>query len=361
MLLVNGNCRTISFKVISPQRMGVGELLEKAENVFLQLVFDNGVKGYGEIATWAVTRDYLPAEEEQAFHEQALPILYKQDGLEPAASMRALDEIEGHTQLKAGLEMALYDALGQHLHKPLYELLGGKKKPHIQLSYSVSLQDAVLELDELSNRYEEGYRIFKIKTGLLDLATEVERLKLFKREFPKAEVRVDFNEVADPTTFSQLFDFMLELGINYVEQPFPRGRDEALNNFRGRGALFVADESCKTYEDFQRILAQGIYGAVSLKIGKIGGFRQVMRLLEAASPVGILGYAGGTSESVLGVTAAVHFFCTRTNLLEGCDFYFPYLIIEPQGLTGGIIPQGGKLIPPDSPGTGCLPPAEWFR
>lgn len=361
MRLVAGDCRTVTFKVISQQRMGVGELLEKSENVFLRLGFDNGVKGYGEVATWAVTRDYTPEEEEKCFYEEALPILHKQDGLDPESAARALDAIEGHRQLKAGIEMALYDALGQQTKRPLYDLLGGMRRPHIQLSYSVSLQDVALELEELRLRHGAGYRIFKVKTGLLDLATEMERLRLYKREFPDVDVRVDFNEVADPSTFPRLFDFMRGLGIDYVEQPFPRGRDGALRDFLGRGALFVADESCKTFDDLERILAEGIYGAVSLKLGKIGGFRAAARMLEAAGPRGVLGYAGGTSESVLGVTAAVHFFCTRPGLIEGCDFYFPYLIIEPQGLTGGIVPRDGKLIPPDAPGIGCVPPEEWFR
>lgn len=358
--LKNGKCRTVYFGVISPQKMGVGELLDTSVNVFLRLSFDNGVNGYGEVAPWAVTQDYSTEEIETCFHEQVLPICSGRDALDPEGIMAALDSVAGYSGLKTGIEMALYDALGQHLQKPLYELLGGKKRDFIRLSYSVSLQELKAELDELRKCYAEGYRIFKVKTGLQSLESDLERLRTFKRNFPEAELRVDFNELADATTFSEFFLKLRELGITFIEQPFKRGQDAALNDFAGRGALFVADESCKSFADLQQIIEQKIYGGVSLKLAKIGGFRKVNSLLNVGPGANVLGYPGGTSESVLGVTAAVHFFCTKTHLLEGCDFYFPYKIIEPQPLKGGTKPENGKLFPPDLPGIGCSPPDEWF-
>jgi L-alanine-DL-glutamate epimerase-like enolase superfamily enzyme len=340
--------------------MGVGRLSGTSVNVFLRLSFDNGIHGYGEVAPWAVTQDYSTDEIETCIRERVLPICYGRDAREPETLLSPLDSIEGYSIVKAGIEMAAYDALGRHLQKPLYELLGGKKRDFIQLSYSVSLQDLDAELVELRHCYAEGYRIFKVKTGLLDLDSDIERLREFKEKFPKAELRVDFNELADPATFPQYFTKLRELGITFIEQPFKRGEDDKLKDFTSGDALFVADESCKSVGDLQQIIEQRIYGAASVKLAKIGGFRNVNTLLDRGRGVGVIGYAGGRSESVLGVTAAVHFFCTRADMLEGCDFYFPYKIIEPQPLTGGTKPEDGRLYPPDLPGIGCSAPDEWF-
>jgi L-alanine-DL-glutamate epimerase-like enolase superfamily enzyme len=360
MKLTDAKSRTIKFRVISPQKMGVGRLSGTSVNVFLRLSFDNGIRGYGEVAPWAVTQDYSTNEIEKCIQERILPICYGRDAREPETFLSALDSIEGYSILKAGIEMAVYDALGRHLQKPLYELLGGKKRDSIQLSYSVSLQDLDAELVELRQCYAEGYRIFKVKTGLLDLDSDIERLHVFKENFPEAELRVDFNELANPATFAQFFSKLKELGITFIEQPFKRGEDEQLKDFSGRGALFVADESCKSVDDLKQIIEQRIYGAASVKLAKIGGFHNVNTLLDRGRGAGIIGYAGGRSESVLGVTAAVHLFCTRADMLEGSDFYFPYKIIEPQPLNGGTKPEDGKLYPPDLPGIGCSPPDEWF-
>jgi muconate cycloisomerase len=358
MKLSDANCRTMNFRVISPQKMGVGQLSGTSVTVFLRLSFDNGIHGYGEVAPWAVTQDYSIDEIEKCFLERVLPLCYGRDAREPETFLSPLDAIDGYSILKAGVEMALYDAIGRQSRKPLYELLGGKKRNFIQLSYSVSLQDLNAELEELRRCYAEGYRIFKVKTGLLEIEQDFERLRVFKEEFPEAELRVDFNELANPDTFPRFFDELKELGITFIEQPFKRGEDARLKDFLGRGALFVADESCKSVADLKQIIEQEIYGAASVKLAKIGGFHNVNTLLDRRP--GVIGYAGGRSESVLGVTAAVHFFCTRTDMLEGCDFYFPYKILEPQSLTGGTKPQDGKLYPPDLPGIGCSPPDEWF-
>jgi L-alanine-DL-glutamate epimerase-like enolase superfamily enzyme len=360
MKLTDANCRTIKFRVISPQKMGVGQLAGTSVTVFLRLSFDNGIHGYGEVAPWAVTQDYSTDEIEKCFLERVLPLCYGRDAREPETFLSPLDSIDGYSILKAGVEMALYDALGRHLQKPLYELLGGRKRDFIQLSYSVSLQDVDAELEELGKCYAEGYRIFKVKTGWLDLEQDIERLHVFKENFPEAELRVDFNELANPATFARFFTELRELGIDFIEQPFKRGEDDRLKDFGGHGALFVADESCKSVSDLKQIIEQRIYGAASVKLAKIGGFHNVNTLLDRGRDVGVVGYAGGRSESVLGVTAAVHFFCTRADMLEGCDFYFPYKILEPQPLNGGTKPKDGKLYPPDLPGIGCSPPDEWF-
>lgn len=358
MKLVDAKCRTINFRVISPQKMGVGQLSGTSVTVYLRLSFANGIYGYGEVAPWAVTQDYSTDEIEKCFLEQVLPLCYGRDAREPKTFLSPLDAIDGYSILKAGVEMALYDAIGRDVGKPLYELLGGKKRDFIQLSYSVSLQDLNAELEELGKCYAEGYRIFKVKTGLLELEQDIERLHVFKEEFREAELRVDFNELGNSATFPRFFDDLTELGITFIEQPFKRGEDARLKDFGGRGALFVADESCKSVSDLEQIIEQGIYGAASVKLAKIGGFHNVNTLLDRRP--GVIGYAGGRSESVLGVTAAVHFFCTRADMLEGCDFYFPYKILEPQSLNGGTKPQDGKLYPPDLPGIGCSPPDEWF-
>jgi L-alanine-DL-glutamate epimerase-like enolase superfamily enzyme len=358
--LLDARCRTVAFPVISPQRMGVGTLTERAESVFIQLRGDGGVTGYGEVATWNVSRDYTPAEIEACLMEQALPALAGRDLDDPPALLAPLDAIAGHAGLKAGLEMAAYDACGRHLRRPLHDLLGGLVRPALRLSYSVSAQDLAHERELVGTCYDEGYRIFKVKCGILGVEADVARLETFAAIAPVAEIRVDFNEVADPIGFDRLVAAMRRIGMTTIEQPFPAAREHLLRPYTGSDLLFVADESCKSAEDLDRILDERLYGVVSLKLAKVGGFERATRMLARAAGAGVKGYAGGTSETIYGVTAAVHFFCTRQPLIDGCDFYFPFKILGPQAMTGGVRPCHGALAPPTTPGIACQLPDEWF-
>ena len=47
------------------------------------------------------------------------------------------DALDGVEEAKAGIEMALWDIVGKALETPVYNLLGGKVRDRIPLSYSI--------------------------------------------------------------------------------------------------------------------------------------------------------------------------------------------------------------------------------
>jgi O-succinylbenzoate synthase len=94
------------------------------------------------------------------YQDFILPAVIGQDIQDAADLHERLGDIKGHQMAKAGLEMAIWDLLGKRSGKPLYELLGGSRKP-VAVGVSVGLQDSPEELVVVVSGYlERGYGRF---------------------------------------------------------------------------------------------------------------------------------------------------------------------------------------------------------
>ena len=71
--------------------------------------------------------------------EQALvPAVIGEDPFRIACLVQKMDRaLDGVEEAKAGIEMALWDIVGKALDTPVYNLLGGKVRERIPLSYSI--------------------------------------------------------------------------------------------------------------------------------------------------------------------------------------------------------------------------------
>lgn len=357
MVVSDLDCAVVTFPVVSPQRMGVGQLNESTSNVFLRLKTDGGIEGFGEVPVWNVTIDFtieqIVSEVERLarqLYQMDVAMLLQGFGKSPATI----------PSVAAALEMCLVDAVGKGRGLPAYDVLGGMRTPGIALSYSVSLQDADKEIPILQGCFEEGYRIFKVKVGVLDADADLDRMEKLVSAIPGATFRVDFNQTARGNGFASLLAGLQRLGVTYVEQPFRVGQDHILVEHVNADVAFVADESFKDQADFDRLVPLNAYRIYSLKLAKVGGFTAARRLLKQLGEQNLKGYAGGMSESVFGVTAAVHFFCGCQHLVPGCDFYFPFRILGEQHIEG-VRPRMGYLFPPNVPGIGAVCPRNWFH
>ena len=87
---------------------------------------------------------------------------------------RALDGVE---EAKAGIEMALWDIVGKALDTPVYNLLGGKVRDRIPLSYSVPFGEPAAMADFARERVKLGHRTIKVKVGSEDSPRDIAAVK----------------------------------------------------------------------------------------------------------------------------------------------------------------------------------------
>jgi L-alanine-DL-glutamate epimerase-like enolase superfamily enzyme len=102
-------------------------------------------------------------------------------------------------------------------------------------------------------------------------------------------------------TFGQLVEIapqLARLGVRVIEQPLPRGQDEALEEYASPVPL-CADESCQHRGELEQAAKR--YELINIKLDKTGGLTDALSLAEAARAWGLkiwVGNMGGTSLSM---------------------------------------------------------------
>ena len=106
-----------------------------SEYVVVIVTTDAGITGVGEASSVFARRGAMLHLEIESLLAPALL------GADPAriseAVMRMNAALDGAEPAKAALEMALWDIKGKALGTPVYDLLGGKARDRVALSYSI--------------------------------------------------------------------------------------------------------------------------------------------------------------------------------------------------------------------------------
>ena len=152
---------------------------------------DAGITGIGEISSVFKRRGRLLARDV----DLALgPAVMGQDPFRIAYLVHAMDRaLDGVEEAKAGLEMACWDIVGKALNTPVYNLLGGKVRDRVPLSYSVPFGEPNAMAEYALARVREGHRTVKVKVGN-DPAIDIEAVRRVREAIgPEVRLRVDAN------------------------------------------------------------------------------------------------------------------------------------------------------------------------
>ncbi|MEM8663020.1 MAG: cycloisomerase, partial [Pseudomonadota bacterium] len=107
----------------------------------LELTTDTGLTGWGEASPWPVFTGTVEAAA-AALHTHFRPLVIGADPVlvEPLMT-RAEKVLVGHPEAKAALECALLDLSGQISGLSIAELIGGRQRAKIPMSFSVANPD----------------------------------------------------------------------------------------------------------------------------------------------------------------------------------------------------------------------------
>src|SRR4029078_5192170 len=168
--------------------------------------------------------------------------------------------VVGHPEAKAAMEMALFDIVGQASGLPVAELLGGRCRDDIPLSFSGADPDVDRDMEMVQRLYGEGLRLFKMKTGFAGHAADLKRMERFRKELPAdADLRIDYNQgMVTHDDIRQLRD-VEAFNPTFIEQPVPGHHRAALAEItRALDTPVLADESVFTPTDALQVAAGGI-------------------------------------------------------------------------------------------------------
>jgi muconate cycloisomerase len=251
----------------------------------------------------------------------------------------------------AGLEMALWDAIGKAAGAPVYELFGGACRETVD--YFGFLQGDTAEelVADAQRMVVAGYTVIYMKVGrgeALDLAN----VAAVREVIGDRCLRLDANEAWDTYSAIRMIKKLEPFDPDWIEQPTPAHSLAALRQVKEAVSVaLAADQAAYTTNDVYEICRQRAADAIVISPHEAGGllaFRKVAAIAEAAGvPLCLHG------RFVTGITDLIqhHAALTLRNLTDGNQIMHQ-LLVRDIVARPDLTPQAGKLGLVEGPGFG---------
>jgi L-alanine-DL-glutamate epimerase-like enolase superfamily enzyme len=309
--------------------------------VTVRVTDSDGCEGWGEAAPsrfYGESADTVPIA-----LAQFAPVLERADPW-------SLEVIEGelnrvlrwNAAAKSAVSAALHDLAAKRLGVPLYRMWGLDPARAPKSSFTI----AIAGEEELRRkvREAESYPILKVKLGT-DRDEEI--IRTIREEAPHKTLRVDANAAWNAKQALRMMDLLVDLGVEFVEQPLPPHDLDGLRFVRERAPLpIIADESCLVATDIPKLA--GVVDGINIKLAKCGGLREALKMVATARAHGMLVMMGCMIETSLAITAAAH----MAPLLDYADLDGAALLANDPYRGASI--DGGTIAIPNGPGLGVV-------
>ncbi|HXG11071.1 MAG TPA: enolase C-terminal domain-like protein [Gemmataceae bacterium] len=341
----------------------------------VEIETDAGIMGVGETRGGRRTTDAL---------EKARATVVGQNAFAYRAFARPLLALDPGAY--AGIELACLDACGKATGRRLCELLGGPVREEVEfaayLFYRYAADHPKLLADtrivdqrgrgdralddwgevrspeamvQMADRFRQrwGFRVLKLKGGVLDPEAELETMRALDRHFGgKCPLRIDPNARWRTATALRIGQKLKDVTLEYYEDPVAGQR--AMAEVRQATGLRMSTNMCVTRFEHvpEAVRLQPIDVVLSDHHywGGIPACQELGRLCET------LGWGVSQhSNNHAGVTMAamIHLGAVVPQLTYASDTHYPWLVPGADIIEGPNLPiQGGKMRVPDGPGLG---------
>jgi O-succinylbenzoate synthase len=282
-----------------PFRISNGEVSER-DAIVVEIEADGGT-GWGEAApmpgkfysndtpesTWGFLRRRLVPSflESQVFDAERLSAW--------------LEKFEGEPFAKAGLEGGVWDLVANAEARPLWQMLGGRKRP-IESGAAIGLMPTTAELlERVQKSLSEGYRRIKIK---IEPGRDVELVSAIRQRFGNIPLMVDAN-ASYKLEHVRIFEELDRRGLMMIEQPLAREAIAEHGDLQKQLRTPIClDESAESLPAIGEIIRRGSGRILNIKVQRMGGLWQARRAHDLAQSAGIPCWMGTMPE--LGVASA---------------------------------------------------------
>jgi O-succinylbenzoate synthase len=322
--------------------------------VFLVETMVDGVTGWGECVA-GETPSYSPETTETAWHvlrDHVWPTLRGKQLASAAEVWELLAWIRGHNMAKSGLEAAIWDAEAKQKLVPLAKLFGGTRN-EIASGASIGIKASLEELVRaVEVELEAGYQRIKVK---IKPGYDFEAIRQLRRRFQAVKLMVDANSAytsADTPLLKKLDEFYLMM----IEQPL--GWDDLYSHVELQRQLqtpICLDECIHTEEQAVAAIGLGACRIINIKLGRVGGYTQALRIHNRCQEQGVPVWCGGMLESGIGRAHNIALSSLPNFTLPGdvtaSKRYWMEDIIEPEV----TVSARGTIRVPTAPGIGFQP------
>ncbi len=258
---------------------------------------------------------------------------------------------------KAACDVAMHDAWARTLGVPVRDLLGGRFRDSVDVTWALGVLPVETAVAEIEERIaSHGHRSFKLKMGAGDPARDVDRLVGLAGEVGhKVSMRIDVNARWDRMTALTHLPRLADAGFDLFEQPTPAHDLATLHEITRRtGVPVMADESVCSPADALAVVRAEAADVIALKTTKLGGLRESLKTAAVAEAAGLACHGATSLEGPFGTAASLHFACAVAAVSWGTELFGPMLLRESYTTTA-LEYADGRLTLPEGPGLGLDP------
>ncbi|TVR91953.1 MAG: mandelate racemase/muconate lactonizing enzyme family protein [Trueperaceae bacterium] len=321
---------------------------------------DDGVIGHGECLA-----RYAPRAWADLVNEVLAPVVVGSDPFDVEHTWdrmyRSFGSFSGHSRglvLEAisGIDIALWDVMGQASGQPVARLLGGTPRDVAAYASSVTVDTIDAMVAEARSFVDGGFTSMKIKIGR-DVPTERGVLTAIREAVgPDVELYVDSNGAYEFPEAIRIADMLEEVDVRWFEEPV---RTEYRGSYAKLRAVtkipLAAGEGEFTRWGMHELLQTGAIDIVQPDICRSGGITETrkMAMLATLYHARYAPHVGGSG--ALCAAASVHLAAAMPNFYT-YECSVPAnplrddLVLEPVGHGDSV--RNGVIPVPDRPGLG---------
>ncbi|MHC5252246.1 o-succinylbenzoate synthase [Listeria kieliensis] len=289
----------VHLPLLTPFRTSYGLLREKSFYL-IALEDELGNVGYGELEAFPLP-DYTEETLEGAKKVVVSLLLEELRGKEIKCAEEVSEFfawIRGNEMAKSSIESACYDLFAKRQKISLAHFIGAQRK-EISVGVSIGIQKNERLLVEKVHAYvSAGYNRVKVK---IKPGADFSYLKAIRDEFPELPILADANSAYEEKDLNELLKLDW-LNITMIEQPFGV-RDLWLHaklQDKLEKVAVCLDENIRSLEDVKQAHAFGSCRAINLKMARVGGLREALRIAEFCKQTGMIVWCGGMLEAGVG-------------------------------------------------------------
>lgn len=358
MKIVEVNIHQMKMKLKNPFSTSFGTISDK-NFLLVEAKDEQGTLGWGESVAFEAPW-YTEETMKTNWHmleDFIIPLILNRELHHPGDLEAVFKGIRKNYMAKSAMEGAIWDIYAQQTGQSLAAALGGKKDK-IEVGISIGIQKTMeKQIEVVQKAIDEGYKRIKLK---VKPGWDVEVMRTMRQHFPEVPMMADANSaytLEDAGLLQQLDEFNLMM----IEQPL--ASDDLLDHATLQKQLktpICLDESITSLEDARKAIELGSCAVINIKIGRVGGISEAVKIHDYCAEKGIPVWCGGMLESGIGrahniaLTSLSNFVMPGDT--AGSSNYWEEDIIEPE-----VVAEDGYITVPQEVGIGYRPDLERIR
>lgn len=290
-------------------------------SLLVRVETDDGLYGWGEGG------QYGPPEPVRSCIEHVLaPRIIGLDPLKPMvlsenlyAQTRDFGQRGPYVEAISALDIALWDIKGKHHGVPICDLLGGAYQESIT-AYATGcyyprsdFEKGVVDYRSLVTEAEgflmKGFKVVKIKIGLLPLYEDVKRVRAIRDTVGEDfTILIDCNHAYNCSTAKVAARALEPMGIGFLEEPVPPEDLEGYLRLRNSTSIPIAGGECfYTAYDFRTVIEKGCLDILQPDVCVTGGFTEFMKIrgMAMASSTRLIPHVWGSGVAIAAALQAI--------------------------------------------------------